>query len=279
MKTLDDILKKLRDSWPQYNIDFKRANNRPKDVFFLVVNDKKLLEISETHVRRDLEFLREREDFEKIVLDLFNDKIIEYHKKYSKKIFNRNGSIGLSLQQVKEACKSTKSNREASRYLHISYVTWRKYAKMYVDEEDPQKRTYFETQYNRFGKGIKKHKYNIKNYKYTIKDFLEGTVGSAYPTFQYKRRLVSLGLLLDECAICGFSERRVSDNKIPLLLDYLDGNPLNKKSDNIRLLCYNCTFLHVGTRWYKRKDGSNKKLDKIREKNKIFLEENENKTT
>ena len=33
-----------------------------------------------------------------------------------------------------------------------------------------------------------------------------------------------------------------TDNKVPLLLDYMDGNRRNHKYDNLRMLCYNCWF-------------------------------------
>ena len=56
------------------------------------------------------------------------------------------------------------------------------------------------------------------------------------------------------CGSCGFSEARITDGRMPLLIDFIDGNLNNRKLDNIRPLCYNCFFLLVGERnvknWY-----------------------------
>ena len=49
-----------------------------------------------------------------------------------------------------------------------------------------------------------------------------------------------------ECEQCGFSERRITDYKIPLLLNFKDGNKCNYLLDNVNLLCYNCYFLLGG---------------------------------
>lgn len=45
--------------------------------------------------------------------------------------------------------------------------------------------------------------------------------------------------------MCKFAEKRVSDNKCPLLLTFKDGNRDFRK-DNLTLLCYNCMFLTTG---------------------------------
>ena len=61
-----------------------------------------------------------------------------------------------------------------------------------------------------------------------------------------KYRLITEGYLLEECASCGFHERRVLDYKMPLLLHFKDGNKKNYRKENTELLCYNHFFLTVG---------------------------------
>lgn len=56
--------------------------------------------------------------------------------------------------------------------------------------------------------------------------------------------LFSWGLLPKCCSLCGFSEQRVTDNKMPMLVDFNDGDQKNWKQDNLRILCYNCYFLN-----------------------------------
>jgi hypothetical protein len=60
-----------------------------------------------------------------------------------------------------------------------------------------------------------------------------------------KKRLFEEGYLKEECALCGFNERRVSDYKIPLLLNFKDNNTKNYRLDNLQVLCYNHYFLTV----------------------------------
>lgn len=57
--------------------------------------------------------------------------------------------------------------------------------------------------------------------------------------------------------MCNYHERRIVDGKIPLLLNFEDGNPKNHKLENIKLLCYNCTFV-AGKGFIKR---GNKQFD------------------
>ena len=61
-----------------------------------------------------------------------------------------------------------------------------------------------------------------------------------------KRRLVGDGVLKEECSICGWNESRITDDKICLHLDYIDGNIKNKNYDNLRLTCSNCYYTNVG---------------------------------
>ena len=51
---------------------------------------------------------------------------------------------------------------------------------------------------------------------------------------------------MEDCSVCSFHERRVSDYKIPLLLNFKDNNKNNYRKENIELLCYNHYFLQVG---------------------------------
>ena len=50
----------------------------------------------------------------------------------------------------------------------------------------------------------------------------------------------------EKCNSCGFEERRVTDHKVPLVLDFIDGNRKNHKHENLRMLCFNCSFLING---------------------------------
>jgi len=153
------------------------------------------------------------------------------------------GAKPILESQIKAAQEKSKSAFEADRTLGISYNTYKKYAKLYGIFEDLK---------NPYGIGIEKAK-RIKNKKYHIDDLIAGK-HVRYPLHKFKNKLFDSGYVPKVCGSCGFSEERVTDGKMPLLIDFLDGNLNNRKLDNIRPLCYNCFFLLVGDRnvkhWY-----------------------------
>ena len=147
--------------------------------------------------------------------------------------------MNLSEKAIRYAMKNSKSNSGASRFLNISLTTYEKYSKRYIDEETGK--TLWEIQKNKRGLGIKKP-YNITKGKYALKDILEGKYPE-YSVHQLKRRLMNNADKVDfpcKCHNCGYDERRITDNKIPLVLDHIDDNWTNHIKENIRFLCYNC---------------------------------------
>ena len=42
----------------------------------------------------------------------------------------------------------------------------------------------------------------------------------------------------------------------PLILDFLDRNPMNTKLDNLRVLCFNCIYVLAPTKkgWYRHRE-------------------------
>ncbi len=143
----------------------------------------------------------------------------------------------LSIEQIRAAQANTKSNMAASRYLHVSYQHYKRYAKMYK---------LFETHKNQSGKGIPKF-LKGKGKEPALLDIIEGRVSAAHFTpAKIKYRLIEAGYLLEQCSMCGFQERRVLDYKMPLLLHFKDNNKSNYSKENIELLCYNHYFLTVG---------------------------------
>lgn len=150
----------------------------------------------------------------------------------------------LTKEQVKAAIARTKSNMAAARWLNVSYPHFKKWAKFYKSDKEGFN-TLFDEHLNASGKGISKflkHKGN----KMPIKSIIEGDFDvSSYDVEKVKRAIFREGYLLEECAVCKFSESRVTDGKTPLLLDFIDNNKYNFKLNNLRVLCYNCYFLYV----------------------------------
>ena len=164
---------------------------------------------------------------------------------------------------VLRAMKHTKSNMAAARFLGCSYPHYKQYAKLYKNEEG---QTLFEAHLNRQGRGISKHLYKKKDLT-PIHDILEGRVDvSNYNPKELKERLIHESLLAEECNSCGFNERRVVDYKVPLILNFIDGNAKNWRLENLELLCYNCYFLKVGNVW---SDNQLQQMEDYNQKNKF----------
>lgn len=150
----------------------------------------------------------------------------------------------LSKGQILEAMDKTKSNRAAARYLGVSYIHYKKWAKQYKNEGEDF--SLFVKHLNPHGKGIPKFLPNSKKQP-SLMDIIEGRIdASHFKPQKIKMRLIQEGLLAEKCNCCGFMERRVSDYKIPLILHFNDNNKKNYKLDNIQLLCYNCYFITIG---------------------------------
>ena len=151
----------------------------------------------------------------------------------------------LSKEQILAAMAKTMSNKAAARYLHVSYIHYKKWAKNYDATEEGYPNL-FEQHKNQAGKGIPKF-LRADGPEPALLDIIEGRVDpSSFNPDKLKYRLITEGYLAEECSVCKFHERRVSDYKMPLLLNFKDNNKKNWNKDNIELLCYNHYFLQVG---------------------------------
>ena len=141
---------------------------------------------------------------------------------------------------VESAINATSSIRAAAKHAGVSYNTFKKYAQMYKDEDG---NPLFDGSKNPTGKGIK----HIVDYdkKYPLDDILAGKYPQ-YKDWRLKDRLVRMGYLEESCFSCGYCEKRITDEKIPLILEYRDEDPGNRSLENLYLLCYNCHFQQVG---------------------------------
>ena len=139
----------------------------------------------------------------------------------------------ITRKMIEDAISSTSSNAEASRWIGVSYNTYKKWAKYY---------NLFEQNLNQSGKGIKKVHVN---YKIPLDEILEGKHPD-YSSRVLKKRLISEGYVQEECGVCKWDEKRLTDDRVCLHLENIDGDSDNKNYDNIRLLCANCYFTNVG---------------------------------
>lgn len=150
----------------------------------------------------------------------------------------------LTKEDILRSQKATRSNMAAARYLHVSYTHYKKYAKMYKNDEGIN---LLEVHKNQAGEGIPKFAISgIDNIP--LMDVLEGRVPiEHFDPRKIKARLLSEAKLVEMCARCNFAERRVTDQKIPVILNFKDGNKKNWHLENLEFLCYNCSYLYAAS--------------------------------
>ena len=152
-----------------------------------------------------------------------------------------------SKEDLLRAMKVTKSVRAAARYLNCSYQHIKPYFKSFrVDDNDPNSPTLFDVHKNQVGKGIPKFlKHHGKDPD--LQKILSGELYTeSFSIDKFKRRLIQEAILAEECTCCGFKEQRVSDYRVPLLVNFKNGNKRDWKQDNLEFLCYNCYYLTIG---------------------------------
>jgi hypothetical protein len=136
-------------------------------------------------------------------------------------------------KDIEYAQAQTHSHAEAARYLHVSFSTYKKWARLYGLYDTAHK--------NSAGRGVSK--------KRTKGIFgLDAILAGQHPNYdrnKLKERLIRAHYLPGECAFCGYTKTR-PDGRGPFVLGYIDGNTANLQLDNLRLLCYNCTYLTTG---------------------------------
>jgi hypothetical protein len=145
------------------------------------------------------------------------------------------GAKPILESEIKEVQQKARSAAEAARMLGVTYNTYKKYAKLYGIFDDLK---------NQHGIGIRKGT-NPNSLAHSLDEILRGKHPN-YPVWKLKQRLLSNGYLLEKCNNCGFEERRVTDYRVPLVLDFLDDDKTNHRYDNLRMLCFNCSFLIRG---------------------------------
>jgi hypothetical protein len=160
-------------------------------------------------------------------------------------------ALDIPESEIRYAMENTKSNAEAARFLKVSFTTYKKYARMYTDRDSGK--TLYELHKNQFGVGIPKNIASARKGIYSIDGILEGKFPQ-YPSWKLRNRLLALAIMPEECTCCGYSERRVTDDTVPLRLDHIDGDVTNHRIENLQMLCLNCYYQQTGNPYNENKD-------------------------
>ena len=157
--------------------------------------------------------------------------------------------------QIRYAMQNNTSNAEAAKWLHVSFTTWKKYAKMYIDP-DTGKSLYELHKETGFAKRLvlPQTRYRRKAsapwaFQPTPIEEVFANKHLKYDVRRYKDRLIKEGWKQERCDCCGFQERRPYDYEVPLKMHWVDGDKKNYALENIQFLCLNCYFIHVGNPW------------------------------
>jgi hypothetical protein len=154
-----------------------------------------------------------------------------------------NRGLQLSEQKIREAMANTRSNKEAARWLGITDITYKKYAKAHIDEATGK--SLFELHKNQAGKGMPKNWVGGQWKKNLDEMLVDSQPINSKRIMRLKDLLMKDGRLGYQCSTCQFSEKRLTDMKAPLLLNFVNGKKSDWRIENLRWLCYNCYFLYV----------------------------------
>lgn len=194
---------------------------------------------------------REVKRLKKEINDIQNGKIIDELKlpedrpkevvipKVPHRLDTGKGWRPLLESEIDEAQSKTENATEAAKYLGLTYRTYKKWCDVYNKWKT-----------NPWGKGSRKKFWDPNKGKYPLNQILEGKFPN-YPIFRLKDLLIRSKIKEPKCEICGFDERRVTDGKLPLLINFIDGNEKNHKLDNLQILCY-CHYFLLGRGYIRR---------------------------
>lgn len=147
------------------------------------------------------------------------------------------GAHEVLKRDIELAQLNTHSAAEAARYLDMSYNTYKKHAKLHGIWKIREKGT-------KTASGLSTND-TIERSKAILDKILNGEYPK-YNRHKFKMKLIRHGLLKEKCDECGMDEKRITDNRVPLMLVYMDENQLNFALENLRLVCFNCHFLIYG---------------------------------
>ena len=183
-----------------------------------------------------------------VLFSRHNDTLkgVKMGKRTGKPMGRPSKGMVMSKFNIELAIKSTQSMGQAGLYMGVSKNTFKKYAKLH-GLWAPIKSS----------KGIR-HTGNVGSaLKHDLKKILEGKNPNPYREDTLLKKGIHEGYLKCQCSNCSadFTHMNVMTQLPPLILDFLDRNPMNTKIENLRVLCFNCVYELASSKkgWYRHR--------------------------
>lgn len=139
-----------------------------------------------------------------------------------------------SEPQLKNAVKNSKSYRQVLHKLGLKEAGGNyQQIKKYIKEYNFDMRHFTGKVWN---KGLR----GLSCPRIPLEDIL--VENSTYQSFKLKKRLFVVGLKSPKCEECGWAKTNL-DGYLPLELDHINGNHMDNRLENLRILCPNCHSL------------------------------------
>jgi 5-methylcytosine-specific restriction endonuclease McrA len=145
---------------------------------------------------------------------------------------------------LQKAAKNSKSIRQVLFKLGLrlaggNYSQIKKYLKIYKIKTD-----------HFTGQAWNKGRKGFGIYRIKLEDILKKD--NYFQSFKLKKRLFAAGLKNKQCELCGW--KKVSnDGRLPLELDHINGDSMDNRLENLRVLCPNCHSLQPTHRGMNKK--------------------------
>ena len=255
MSKVQEVVSELRKIYPDLEIIVWQKNEKAQ----LLVGDRVIFKFEPDFMEKHLQKFGEEalKETVKIWAEYIHLRYIKRLKRFKKELGRP--ALALSESQIKFAMENTKSNNAASKFLNVSFNTYRKYARVHGLYEEHK---------NQAGKGVLK---GGRRAKVTWQDIFDCKHPN-YNLMYLKHRLIEELIIEEKCEVCGYDTRRSFDGKMCVVLDFKDGDKKNMSRNNMRFLCYNCKY-NTGTRM------SNATLKELKQLHDSHKEEEEKEKT